>query len=336
MAPQPPAAADILADLLALGGAGLEIVELPGAAAAPLAADLPGVVRVGVHREGPLPAVDADAFDVLLSVHPGAPAPWVGLAPPGLDPAVATLQAAADRQPVAAAVAAQVLRMTLALPFEQALTLESLAYSALLASAGFRAWRAAHPPRPRPDDGRPRIRLDEAAGVLALRLARPEARNAFDARLRDELVEALAFALDHPDAPPVELSGEGPAFSAGGDLDEFGQAPDVGVAHLIRTLRAPARLARRLGPRLTVRVHGACIGAGIEVPAAAQRVVAARDAVFRLPEVGMGLIPGAGGMASLPQRIGRHRTAWLALSGAPLDAPTALAWGLVDAIDPPP
>jgi enoyl-CoA hydratase/carnithine racemase len=174
-----------------------------------------------------------------------------------------------------------------------------------------------------------RIDRDEA---IRIRLARAGARNAFDARMRDELCEALEFAL--AESGPVVLSGDGPAFSAGGDLDEFGRAEDVGRAHLIRTLRSPARLAHDLGPRLTVCLHGACVGAGIEVPAAAARVVAASDAAFRLPEVGMGLVPGAGGTASIPRRIGRRRACWLAISGATLDARTALAWGLVDEIAP--
>jgi enoyl-CoA hydratase/carnithine racemase len=208
---------------------------------------------------------------------------------------------------------------------------ESLAYSMLLASEGFRAWRAANPPRERADDPAPRVRID-AGRTLSIRLERPAARNAFDARMRDELCEALAFALEHPDAPPVRLSGAGPAFSAGGDLDEFGRAPDPGQAHLIRTLRSPARLAQALGERLTVEVHGACIGAGIEVPAAAARIAARPGAHFRLPEVSMGLIPGAGGTATIPRRIGRRRACWMAISGAEVDLATALAWGLVDEV----
>jgi enoyl-CoA hydratase/carnithine racemase len=62
-------------------------------------------------------------------------------------------------------------------------------------------------------------------------------------------------------------------------------------------------------------------------------VVASEDAWFQLPELSMGLIPGAGGTLSLPRRIGRQRTAWLALSGVRLDAATALRWRLVDAIE---
>ena len=56
------------------------------------------------------------------------------------------------------------------------------------------------------------------------------------------------------------------------------------------------------------------------------------DSFFELPETGLGLVPGAGGTVSIPRRIGRQRTAWMALSGARLDASTALRWGLVDEV----
>ena len=152
--------------------------------------------------------------------------------------------------------------------------------------------------------------------------------------MRDALVEALEFAAVDPDAAPVTLSGEGPSFSAGGDLDEFGHADDVGRAHAIRVLQSAARLwSGSLGERLTARLHGICVGAGIEVPAAAARVIARPGTCFRLPEVSMGLIPGAGGTVTIPRRIGRHRACYLAISGLELDLETALAWGLVDAVD---
>lgn len=323
------AASNLIADLTELGGAGIAVTEL--GRDAPPAAWTPGVVQVGVWRDGPIPGGALDPFDILLSSDPGAPGPWVGREGAKLDAAVAELEAAVAAQPAAAAVAAQVLRMTLEVPFAEALALESIAYSMLLASDGFRSWRAANPPRARPDDAVARVAV-EAGRTVAIRLTRPAARNAFDARMRDELSEALAFALEHPDAPPVVLSGDGPCFSAGGDLDEFGRAADPGQAHLIRTLRSPARLAHQLGERLTVRLHGACVGAGIEVPAAAGCVAADPGAHFRLPEVSMGLIPGAGGTASIPRRIGRRRACWMAISGADIDLATALAWGLVDEV----
>ena len=319
----------LIADLTELGGAGLVVTEL-GLDPPPLAAPA-GAVQLGVHRGGPVPGGALEPFDILLSADPAAPGPWVGVPPSKLDSTIADLKAAVARQPVAAAACAQVLRMSLDVAFDQALAAESLAYSMLLASDGFRAWRTANPSRHRPDDAGPRVNV-EVGRAIAIRLNRPAARNAFDARMRDELFEALSFAVDHPDALPVTLSGEGPAFSAGGDLDEFGRAADPGQAHLIRTLRAPARLAHQLGDRLTVHVHGACVGAGIELPAAAARIAARPGAMFRLPAVSMGLIPGAGGTVTIPRRIGRRRAAYMAISGADIDLATALGWGLVDEV----
>jgi enoyl-CoA hydratase/carnithine racemase len=74
------------------------------------------------------------------------------------------------------------------------------------------------------------------------------------------------------------------------------------------------------------------VGAGTELPAFCSNVQASADATFRLPELAMGLVPGAGGTASLPTRIGRQRSAYLALTGEELAAATALRWGLVDEI----
>jgi len=326
---QPPQ--PLVSQLVSYEGAGLRVVELSRGGRAP-GTWAPGMVTVGVHRSGPLPLVNLTVFDILLTTQIQAQAPWCGLEPAQLDAALAALRARAEEQPVAAAVAAQSLRASLQLSFEHALVQESLAYSMLLSSAGFRKWRSANPPRHRSVDQEPRVLSERDGATLRIRLNRAAVRNAFDARMRDELTEALEFAASNPDVTQVELTGDGPSFSAGGDLDEFGTSGDAGLAHLIRILRSPARLAHKLGTRLTVRVHGACIGAGIEVPAAARRVVAASDAFFELPEVGMGLVPGAGGTASIPRRIGFHRACFMAITGRRVDAQTALAWGLVDAL----
>ena len=317
-----------IGDLIELGGAGLFVADV---SEGEVPASPPGVVSVGLHEFGPRPWRGFEACDILLTRDRDVAAPWVSCE--DLEDAMARIAAQVAAQPAASAAAVQVLRASLQLSFEQALVQESLAYSMLLASDAFLAWRVANPPHQRADDPAPRVLITEADGVLTLTLNRPAARNAFDARLRDELCAALAFAAEHPDAPPVILSGAGPAFSAGGDLDEFGQAADPGTAHLIRVLRSAAQGVRDLGPRITARLHGACVGAGIEVPAAAARVVAAKGTFFRLPEVSMGLIPGAGGTATLPRRIGRHRAAFMAISGADIDLPTARAWGLVDAVE---
>jgi enoyl-CoA hydratase/carnithine racemase len=323
-----------LRDLEDAGALGLAVVELDRAAAPPPAGLFgEGIVRVGVHRHGALPTEGLEDFDMLMSADPDAPAPWVGASEQGLGVALAQLQDAAARQPLAATVAAQVCRMTLAVSFDQAFALESLGYSMLLASESFLAWRAATSVRHREGDDGPRVCVTADERSISIRLTRPKARNAVDARMRDALAAALDDAAADPLTRPVILSGEGPAFSAGGDLDEFGQADDVGRAHAIRVLRYSTRRIGELGPRVTARLHGACVGAGIEIPAAAGRVLARPGAFFRLPEVSMGLIPGAGGTASIPRRIGRHRACYMAISGVDIDVATALRWRLVDAVD---
>jgi enoyl-CoA hydratase/carnithine racemase len=153
--------------------------------------------------------------------------------------------------------------------------------------------------------------------------------NAFGRRVRDELADALTVALADA-ATEVLLAGDGPSFCSGGDLDEFGTFTSPPAAHVVRLTRSPARLMAALADRVTVHLHGACMGAGIELPAFAHRIVAAADTVIALPELSLGLVPGAGGTVSLPRRIGRQRTAWLALTGFTVDAATALRWGLVD------
>jgi hypothetical protein len=292
----------------------------------------PGMVLLGLHRQGALPGVVPPRFDILLTTDRDPPRPWVGVGDEAIDGVVTELRAAVARTPLAAAVCAQVLRTSADLAWEAALVVESLAYSMLLTGVEFRAWRAATPVRRPPSAGR-RVQLSREDGVLLVTLVRAEARNAVDARMRDQLVEALEFAQVDPEAGPVALRADGPAFSAGGDLNEFGEATDPALAHAIRLQQAPTRLAHALGERLSARLHGACVGAGIELPAAAARVTAAPDAWFRLPEVGMGLIPGAGGTVSIPRRIGRHRTCFIAVSGRDIDARTGLAWGLVDALE---
>jgi len=157
--------------------------------------------------------------------------------------------------------------------------------------------------------------------------------NAFDAAMRDALCDAFDLVALDPSIAAVHVRGDGPSFCSGGDLREFGTTRDAARAHLIRTDRSVGRRIDVVKGRITAHLHGACIGAGIELAAFAGHVVAAPDTRIRLPEVAMGLIPGAGGTVSLPRRIGRHRTAHLALTGETIDAALAREWGLVDVVE---
>ena len=243
------------------------------------------------------------------------------------------LTAAIERNPIAAAVLVRLLRCNERAGVADGLFAESLAYSSLQHGAEFHAWLAGREMRrPRPEIETPAVLLQRAGGELRITLNQPHKRNAYSSALRDALCEALALAVEDGSIRKIVLDGAGACFSAGGDLDEFGAATDAGIAHASRTTRSAGALIHRLRDRIEARLHGACIGAGIELPAFAARVVARPDAFFQLPEVGMGLIPGAGGTASILPRIGRQRLAFMALTGVRVGAETALDWGLVDAI----
>ena len=149
---------------------------------------------------------------------------------------------------------------------------------------------------------------------------------------REALLDALLVGAADETVEAVELSGAGPAFCSGADLNEFGVAKDLVAAYLVRLSRSPWRVIDRMAAKVTVTAHGACVGAGTEMAAYAGRVVATEDAFFALPEVQMGLVPGAGGSVSVPRRIGRWRAAWMMLTGDRLPAATALRWGLVDEV----
>ena len=88
----------------------------------------------------------------------------------------------------------------------------------------------------------------------------------------------------------------------------------------------------RLGRAARAEIHGRVLGSGLEMAAFCGWVVCDDTAVLGLPELSLGLLPGAGGTVSITRRIGRWRTAYLVLSGTDIDAPTALSWGLVDGL----
>lgn len=248
------------------------------------------------------------------------------------------------RRPLASVATALLLRSADTRSVPDGLVAESTTYSMLQSGPEFQEWCAQ---RPRPGvsreassspilvdrhEGRP-----ETGDHLVITLHRPERRNAYSAAMRSALTDALDVALSDSAITKVTLRGAGSNFSSGGDLDEFGSFTDPVTAHVARLTSHVAsmmwRLHRRLGSNLMCETHGDNFGAGVELAAFADRVVARPGTSFTLPEVRMGLTPGSGGTVSISRRIGRHRTLLLALTGRALDVETARSWGLVDEID---
>jgi enoyl-CoA hydratase/carnithine racemase len=244
----------------------------------------------------------------------------------------AAVAAVVDAHPIAATALALLLRGTERRSVTDGLIAESAIYSALQGGPEFRAWLEARTPHPGRVQPEPTVRVTRADDTLHITLNRPDVRNAYNAATRDALLEALTIATSDGSVRSIAIDGAGEAFCSGGDIDEFGSLADPASAHLLRLARSVAHTLHELRGRTTVYVHGACVGAGIELPAFAGRIVASNDARFWLPEVSMGLVPGAGGTVSIPRRIGRQRAAWMAITGARIDAATALDWGLVDEV----
>jgi hypothetical protein len=291
-----------------------------------------GAIRVGIDRAGALPAVDPDLFDVLVTTSPRADRPWSVLAPNRLDAALSVVRRKVANAPIAATILASLLRRCDSLPFDHALEIESLAYSTLLGGSEFERWLRQRTTKEDADTSSTPVRYERDADGVVLTLDSPGNRNAMTAAMRDALCEALVNVLDDPSSPQVLLTGAGRCFSTGGHLPEFGSAGDLALAHLIRTRRSAAALIHALGERASVRLNCACIGSGIEIGVAAARRSGTADFFMQLPELGMGLVPGAGGTVTLPRAIGRHRTAWLALGGFRVGAEAALGLGLLHAI----
>ena len=249
------------------------------------------------------------------------------------DPLLETIVTNASRHPIAATSLVVLLRSIHQLDVDHGLAAESALYSVLQSGPEFRAWRAGNDHNAAAADTEPAALAEREDDELRIILNRPRRHNAFSRSMRDALSELLQLAAADETITSITITGRGPSFCSGGDLAEFGSFDDPATAHRTRLTRSPARLMNRIAARTHVRLHGSCLGAGIELPAFAARVTAHVDTRLGLPEISLGLIPGAGGTVSITRRIGRQRTAHLALSGQSIDASTALRWGLVDGID---
>ncbi len=160
----------------------------------------------------------------------------------GPQPAVERVREAVLWSPRAAIACGQLVRQTAVLGTGDGLAAEAAAYSLLLGGAEFRRWLGSRgPARPRTPAAEP-VLVRRDGGRLSITLNVPERRNAFSAAVREALLDAVLLAEADETIESVELSGAGPAFCSGGDVDEFGERDRSG-----RGLAGPARRGRRGG-----------------------------------------------------------------------------------------
>ena len=171
--------------------------------------------------------------------------------------------------------------------------------------------------------------------VAHLVLNRPEVVNAYNIQMRDDLVQALEAVRDDPDARAVVLSGAGDrGFCAGADLTEFGTAPSPIVARQVRWERDIWGLFLSLRKPAVAALHGHVIGSGVEMALLCDIRIASEDAVFRMPETGLSLVPAAGGTQTLARHAGVGPALAMLLTNAPVTANDAQRCGLVHRVVP--
>jgi enoyl-CoA hydratase/carnithine racemase len=164
-------------------------------------------------------------------------------------------------------------------------------------------------------------------------LNRPKVLNVYNVRMRDELYQALQALRDDPDVRVGILKGAGDrAFCAGADLTEFLTAPSPVIAREVRFERDVWGVFLSIGKPLIAALHGYVLGSGIEMALCCDIRIASEDVQFGVPEMGLGIIPAAGGSQTLPRVIGRGRALDMLLSGRRVGAAEALRMKLVNRV----
>lgn len=174
---------------------------------------------------------------------------------------------------------------------------------------------------------------EKSDAIAFVTLNRPQSLNAFSVRMRDELFEILSAIKADDEVRVVVFKGAGErAFCAGADLKEFLTAPSAIKARQIRAVRDLWRLFLGMPQPLIAALHGYVLGSGMEIALFCDLRIGSPDVVFGLPEVGLGILPGAGGTQTLPRILGLSGAMDMLMTGRRMDAEEALAKGVLNEI----
>jgi enoyl-CoA hydratase/carnithine racemase len=171
---------------------------------------------------------------------------------------------------------------------------------------------------------------EKVNGVAQVTLNRSQALNAFSVQMRDDLYEILSAIQVDDEVRVVVFKGSGKAFCAGADLKEFLTAPSAVKARRIRAVRDLWRKFLSMPQPLIAALHGYVLGSGLEIALFCDLRIAAFDVVFGLPEVGLGILPAAGGTQTLPRILGLAGALDMLLTGRRLSGQEAYDMRLVN------
>jgi len=164
-------------------------------------------------------------------------------------------------------------------------------------------------------------------------LDRPQKANALDSASLDRLRQDFESLQKDEDLRVVVLAGRGKTFCGGADLEELKSLNASTAGAFVEKIHHVCQAIRDLPVPVVAQLHGAVIGAGLEIAAACDLRVAAEGTKFAMPEVRLA-IPSVVEAALLPRLMGSGRAAWLVLTGEAIDARRALEWGLVEEVYP--
>lgn len=171
--------------------------------------------------------------------------------------------------------------------------------------------------------------------IAYVTLNRPQALNVYNIQMRDDLYQVLGAIKDDPEVKVVIYKGAGEkAFCAGADLSDFLSAPSPIIARQVRFGRDVWSLFLSIPQPMIAAIHGYALGSGIEMALCCDIRIASEDAKFGLPEVGLGILPAAGGTQTLPRAIGAARALEMLLANRWLNSEEAYATGLVNRVVP--
>jgi len=184
-------------------------------------------------------------------------------------------------------------------------------------------------------DGFETVLYEKNGPVAYMTLNRPKSLNAYSVQMRDDLYEVLGAIRDDDEVRVIIVKGAGDkAFCAGADLTEFLTAPSAIAARQIRFRRDLWRRFLSMPQPLIAAVHGYVLGSGMEIAASCDIRIASADAVFGLPEVKLGIIPGAGGTQTIPRIMGLSKSLEMLLTNRWIPADEAYQFGLVNQVVP--
>jgi enoyl-CoA hydratase len=176
------------------------------------------------------------------------------------------------------------------------------------------------------------LRIERSGRVATITVDRPEKRNALNAVVRRELVQALDSMEMDDEVRVVVVTGAGDkAFVAGADIGEFADRTPIQQRAAMEGRRVFDVVAAFPKP-IIAAINGYALGGGCELALACDLRIAARSARFGQPEVNLGILPGGGGTQRLPRLVGSGRAMRLILTGELIDAETAERIGLVDEV----